>query len=341
MTRRIFPRPLFGKEKREAKKVQPPLAQPASVQRVEEAELPVGWGRIIFVSMEVTAFSVAIIGIPMLIVDLGDRQDDRITRAWQLITAPAPGNSGKGSALEYLNSEDHWFYGNSSFPEYLYQNHGEDSWFNQWSPEWAKQALSAFLPLKKRIRLTGVNLSAERHGEGGVDVRFTNLRGANLMDVNFEKALFGGANLSGANLVRANLSDVNFYGADLSGSNLNSTVLIGANLDKSNLSKAHISNANLREAVMRHANLREVDFRRSQLVGADLRFSDLTDAKFNGANLSDAKFSVRNLSTIECNQSWYWEGRPLKGEFPCKPYKVEEGTDTNSSSRVYLHHPIP
>ncbi|MCP5036747.1 MAG: ABC transporter permease, partial [Rhodobacteraceae bacterium] len=32
-----------------------------------------------------------------------DREADAITRAWTLITTPAPGNSGKGSALEYLN----------------------------------------------------------------------------------------------------------------------------------------------------------------------------------------------------------------------------------------------
>ena len=38
-------------------------------------------------------------------IDLEDRKTQRIAQAWQLITQPAPGNSGKGPALEYLNSQ--------------------------------------------------------------------------------------------------------------------------------------------------------------------------------------------------------------------------------------------
>jgi len=47
-------------------------------------------------------------------LDYTDRVEERTVRAWQLLTTLAPGNSGKGPALEYLNGEDGLFSRNRS-----------------------------------------------------------------------------------------------------------------------------------------------------------------------------------------------------------------------------------
>lgn len=64
------------------------------------------WGSYAFRFLEVLALLFIFPTVYMLIVDLEDRQTQRIAQAWQLITQNAPGNSGKVQALEYLNSAD-------------------------------------------------------------------------------------------------------------------------------------------------------------------------------------------------------------------------------------------
>lgn len=39
-------------------------------------------------------------------LDISNRQDDRIARAWEVVTRPVPGNTGKGSAISYLMGRD-------------------------------------------------------------------------------------------------------------------------------------------------------------------------------------------------------------------------------------------
>jgi len=60
-----------------------------------------------------TEVAAVVIGLAFVIptafalwIDLEDRRTQRIAQAWELVTRPAPGNSGKGSALEYLKSQD-------------------------------------------------------------------------------------------------------------------------------------------------------------------------------------------------------------------------------------------
>ena len=53
---------------------------------------------------------VIIIAIIAFSIELGDRQEERTARAWQLLTTKAPGNSGKIEALEYLNSQSPWLF---------------------------------------------------------------------------------------------------------------------------------------------------------------------------------------------------------------------------------------
>ena len=52
-------------------------------------------------AVEFLAILIALIGF---FNELRYWHEERTARAWQLLTTPAPGNSGKGEALEYLNS---------------------------------------------------------------------------------------------------------------------------------------------------------------------------------------------------------------------------------------------
>jgi len=139
-------------------------------------------------------------------IDLEDRKTQRIAQAWELVTQPAPGNSGKGPALEYLNSQGIELVGidlsNAS-------NNGQ-----------------SYL---KDINLSGANLlDADL---SGAFLLAADLSEASLFGTDLSRAMLRDANLSGANLSRANLSGAYLLGSDLSGANLYNANLSGANLE--------------------------------------------------------------------------------------------------------------
>ena len=116
------------------------------------------------------------------------------------------------------------------------------------------------------------------------DLRYTNLRGANL----------GSANLSGTNLRGADLR----Y-ADLSGTNLSEANLRCANLRCANLRGANLGSANLSYADLRDANLGSANLSYANLSYADLRGADLSYANLSGANL---RWCIGNMHEIKSAQ---------------------------------------
>lgn len=278
MNRRNQSRPVFGREKRELKSRD---SQPQEVQvialppteplaTVKVAGVFKRWGKRIIVTMEVAALTFALFGIPMLIVELNDRHDDRITRAWQLVTTSAPGNSGKGPALEYLNSET-------------------------WVPEPYRSFFSTFIKLKERIPLNGIDLSKTNH-RGAVDISSANLEHANLEYSNLEYS-----DLSHSTLRQAMLSGAFLKGSDFSNADLSDTDLSGVNLSWAFLVSANVSDANLAGAVLSYAHLSKADlsgtnFINANLSNADLSGADLSNAKLFRTNLSNSSLSATNLS---------------------------------------------
>ena len=195
---------------------------------------------------------VIIIAILAFSIELGDRREERTVRAWQLLTTRAPGNSGKIAALEYLNSETHWF-------------------FRSWWPF-----------SKERLPLTGIDLTPpilaeqwkqtpkkERKLEGCAQLTY--LRTVELPN----------ANLNEATLVCADLQGANLQGAFLWGADLRGALLRGADLRE-----AHILGAKLQGALLLHADLRGVHIRpdpkKFTILGMDLQLfacPQLTKAK--------------------------------------------------------------
>jgi uncharacterized protein YjbI with pentapeptide repeats len=114
---------------------------------------------------------------------------------------------------------------------------------------------------------------------GNVDLRCTNLNGADLYHADLYGANLRGANLfgvdlNGADLRLVDLSNTNLFGANLNGANLSGTVLGGAVLSGTDLRFA-----NLRQAILNDTNLSDADLSGADLSGAVLRRAILNDTK--------------------------------------------------------------
>lgn len=156
------------------------------------------------------------------VLDLSDRQSGRNATAWGLVTTKSEGNSGKVSALEYLNEE-----------------------FCPFASIWKCE----IWPLKKRESLAHINLSEKAHGAP------VYLSGINLTDSNLNDASLSGSDLSRAVLVQAKLDNTKLCGTDLTGANLSNADLKGANL-----LGAILINVNLGGADLAGTDLRGITF---------------------------------------------------------------------------------
>ncbi len=87
------------------------------------------------------------------------------------------------------------------------------------------------------------------------------------------------ADLRGANLREANVRGANLCGADLREANVRGANLCGADLREADLREADLRGADLREANLRGADLRWADLRGANLCEADLRGAQLTGAE--------------------------------------------------------------
>ncbi len=213
--------------------------------------------------------------------DRDTRRQEAITRAWSLITTPAPGNSGKGPALEYLNDQGILLRGINLSCEHM-------------GGGWDAKELTCETP----TYLRGVELR-------GAELVGAQLRGADLSDADLQGAILAYADLRGAISWFVNLQGANLWGADLQRANLRETDLRGADL----------KGAYLQGAYLAYANLQGADLSDGNLQGANL-----TGARFDGAKLSDADFTgAKNLDTAvfrdpETGRSaWAWADKPPIG----------------------------
>ena len=222
------------------------------------------------ITFRIVEFAAILIAISAFFIELGDRHEERAARAWQLLIAKGPGNSGKIEALEYLNSE---------------------TWRN--FPEW--------WPLKKkRIPLRGIDLAPPgakeweekwKKWDGKSEpppscAQYTYLRGVKL----------AGAYLQNASLVCSDLAESDLRGAKLWGAKLigarfykdsGEDLLAPEDFWKLGLRSADLRGANLRGANLRGANLRNADLRNADLGEADLQGADLWGADLRGADFRE------------------------------------------------------
>jgi uncharacterized protein YjbI with pentapeptide repeats len=124
-----------------------------------------------------------------------------------------------------------------------------------------------------------------------LDLRETDLRGANLSGSRFDGVTMFGAHLEQADATRAVLSR----------SNLREASLVGASLTDADLEGASLARANLEGARLNRANLQRAD-----LSGANLRGADLWEANLKGCNLKDADLRGADLSACVLEEAILW-----------------------------------
>jgi uncharacterized protein YjbI with pentapeptide repeats len=170
--------------------------------------------------------------------------------------------------------------------------------------------VSVTIDVQAALTVIGRRNSKQDPQDRIIDLRFCDIRGANIKNANLSYADLKGAKISHAQLENANLSSAKLQNADLSGailnganlskSSLNDAVLIDAYLQKTDLQNSDISNANLLEAHLQgaklnHATLHYSNFRKAELQGANLR-----EAKLKRTDLRNAKID----HTTELDEKW-------------------------------------
>ena len=180
-----------------------------------------------------TEVAAVVIGLAFIIptaialwIDLEDRKTQRIAQAWELVTRPAPGNSGKVPALEYLNSQGLSLVGIDLSTE----SNGGQSYLGHVDLSHAdlyESDLSGATPF--RADFSGSILG--RANLSKADLRIADLKETSLVDANLS-----GADLSGANLYMANFRNANLEYADFELANFQGARFDGANLPGAKLS---------------------------------------------------------------------------------------------------------
>lgn len=141
----------------------------------------------------------------------------------------------------------------------------------------------------------------------GADLREARLRGANFTMANLRHTILWLADLRDAVLTDARLEDAYLPGADLQGAHLMGAILEraclqGVKLGAANLQGAKLGAANLQGAILvrtnlQHANLIIANLQGANLAGANLQGAELFNADLRGAYLYKANLRGANLLT--------------------------------------------
>ena len=235
-----------------------------------------------------TAFGI-VYGVVAFERERGDRERERISRAWSLISdvkIQDQGNLGLSEALEALNGR---------------------------SIDLSRVRLSKTYLSKVNLAhalLDGANLSdawLEQSKLCGAHLAQSDLSRANLRAADMRGSELPGASLIGANLRNANLAPLartdgprgEPLPANLRGANLENADLGGANLSRADLRAARLVGANLFRANLRSAHLELADLRRANFGATDLSEADLGGAILLNTSLRGARLSRANLAAAQ------------------------------------------
>jgi hypothetical protein len=131
-----------------------------------------------------------------------------------------------------------------------------------------------------------------------LDLRDTDLQGADLYRASLAEAILARADLAGTNLAKANLKGAELQRSRLTGANLIRTNLQGAILDEAELQEALLRITDLREANLEKSDLRGASFEMTDLRRASLSEADLREANFQGPLLQEAQLRGANLRGV-------------------------------------------
>lgn len=246
---------------------------------------------------------IGLLAIPFILIvgvnEIQSMAEQRRVNAWQLLTNDAPGNSGKGAALEFLN-QDHYCL--DAFIPFGWEEH---------IPYETHQCL-----LEKES-FEGIDLSQPKSSAG------TYLNKTNLPKANFSNAKLDGVNFGGVDVIfkddakTSNLRYVNF----------NKTSLKYAKFVKADLTGSIFAAGNLEGANFIEANLNKVVF--ASILGLRYQSPNISLVNFSGAI---------GLEQKQLDQTWAWVDTPPKnipdGLFMiklCHPYFRQQYDRTQKS----------
>ena len=150
-----------------------------------------------------------------------------------------------------------------------------------------------------------------------LDLSTTDLRGADLTNLHFQKALISYAHLGGANLTRATLDDAMVRAANLDGANLERASMRRINLSYTSLRGANLQGAQLSGANLWHASLERARLSGADLAGAQMQDVELRAARLEGLDLRATKRLVQEQVDQACTDEHTRLPPGLKLPAPC------------------------
>ncbi len=256
------------------------------------------------------------------------REEERKIWYWTLLATPAPGNSGKIEALQYLASN------------------GTPLRSIDLSCRAMRGGETVVGECERPVYLEGLDLSKKTLGRSAeffsADLSYANLSGANLHRVNLSDVYLIGANLSGANLSDSYLRGANLSNANLHRAHLIDTYLGSANVIDADLSGAIPYHADLRRTYLRGADLSDANLLRAHLIDADLRDTNLSGADLSDVNLSNANFSNAIFSSdTTFTNAWAWADEPPRNLPATIQIQLCKYNTEGSSRYLYDSRPVP
>lgn len=139
------------------------------------------------------------------------------------------------------------------------------------------------------------------HGDGysRINLRHTDLRGADLSDAKLDQVDLRNARLQRAHFARSSLRDAVFQGAALRKADFSFTHLNGAIFYQADMEETALWQADAENAVFSYANMERARLREAKLQGAAFLRTNLASAEFHNADLAHAILRDVDLSLSE------------------------------------------
>ena len=292
----------------------------SNIQFVWKAAKQVGLGLHRFIrGFEPWGVLIAIVGlfVTMLgfMIELEDRQSERIFRAWEVVLQA----TREASEIEQIDVRD---------TDHLYRKYSTTSgssvrqaleYLNRdFSGRWCLEGIkNVSIYFTGNMGRTCVFPRKRRENFDNITLRFINLSQAALRHASFGRADLRGADLTGADLQLANLQVADMRGADLSCVDANPnekycTSLRGANLVNADLScfgpYATQLCAKLYNVEFGCIDLRNGESRCTNLQYADLRGAYLVEVNLDGVDLANARLEgIHGLKCDELRRAKNWQ----------------------------------
>ncbi|MBR9652454.1 pentapeptide repeat-containing protein [Thalassovita aquimarina] len=160
----------------------------------------------------------------------------------------------------------------------------------------------------------GYRIDLRRTNLQGADLAGALLCGARLEEARLEGAKLAGARLEGAHMDAARLEGANLFEARMEGARLFGARLEGAYLRRARLEGALLHEARMEGALLYRARMQGADLRDAHLEAADLgearlEGAKLTGARLEGSSLFEAHMEVANLFEAHMDKASLFETR--------------------------------